>query len=101
MKAVLCKQHGGPHTLVVEDVPPLQPGPGDVVVSVHAAAVTPGELAWDETWPGGEIPENPAGFGSRLIRLTVQQEFGGEVERRLGAGTAHYRLRIPVAAVAL
>lgn len=39
MKAVLCKAHGPPESLVVEDVPSPVPGPGEVVVSVSAASV--------------------------------------------------------------
>jgi NADPH2:quinone reductase len=39
MKAVLCKAYGPPESLVVEDVPPLAPGPGEVVIGVRAASV--------------------------------------------------------------
>src|SRR5262245_39941634 len=39
VKAVLCKTFGPPETLVIEDVPDLVPGPGEVVVSVKAASV--------------------------------------------------------------
>jgi NADPH2:quinone reductase len=39
MKAVLCKAYGPPESLVIEDVPALEPGPGEVVVSVKAASV--------------------------------------------------------------
>src|SRR6266852_2777385 len=39
MKAVLCKAYGPPESLVIEDVPPLDAGPGEVVVSVKAASV--------------------------------------------------------------
>src|SRR5215203_5404433 len=39
MKAVLCKQYGPPETLVVEDVSSPVPGPGEVVVTMHAASV--------------------------------------------------------------
>ena len=39
MKAVLCKQFGPPESLVVEDLPSPQAGPGEVVVSVKAASV--------------------------------------------------------------
>jgi NADPH2:quinone reductase len=39
LKAVLCKKLGPPDTLVVEEVPPLEPGPGQVVVGVKAAGV--------------------------------------------------------------
>ena len=39
MKAVLCKELGPPEKLVVEDVPTLKAGKGQVVVSVKAAGV--------------------------------------------------------------
>jgi NADPH2:quinone reductase len=39
MKAVLCRAYGPPETLAIEDVPSPVAGPGQVVVSVHAAAV--------------------------------------------------------------
>ncbi len=39
MKAVLCRAYGPPESLVVEEVPPLVAGPGEVVVSVKAASV--------------------------------------------------------------
>ena len=39
MKAVLCKEFGPPETLVVEDIASPEPGPGQVVLDVHAAAV--------------------------------------------------------------
>jgi NADPH2:quinone reductase len=39
MKAVLCKQYGGPETLVVEDVRSPIPGPGEAVITVRAASL--------------------------------------------------------------
>jgi NADPH2:quinone reductase len=39
VKAVLCKQFGPPESLVVEEVPSLRPGPGEVIVTVKAASV--------------------------------------------------------------
>ncbi|HET7157795.1 MAG TPA: NADPH:quinone oxidoreductase family protein [Burkholderiales bacterium] len=39
MRAVLCKAYGGPSDLVIEDVASLQPGAGEVLVSVRAAGV--------------------------------------------------------------
>ena len=39
MKAVVCKAWGLPDSLVVEDLPELVPGPGQVVVDVKAAGV--------------------------------------------------------------
>jgi NADPH:quinone reductase len=39
MRAVLCKAYGPPESLVVEDVPSLEPGPREVVVTMKAASV--------------------------------------------------------------
>jgi len=39
MKAVLCKAYGPPSSLVVEDIASPIPGPGQVLVAVHAAGV--------------------------------------------------------------
>lgn len=39
MKAVLCKALGMPETLVIEELPDLKPGPGQVVIDVHACGV--------------------------------------------------------------
>ena len=39
MRAVLCKQWGPPESLVVEEIPAREPGPGEVRVRVRAAAV--------------------------------------------------------------
>lgn len=39
MKAVVCKAWGLPETLVVEDLPDVTPGPGQVAIDVKAAGV--------------------------------------------------------------
>ena len=39
MKALLCKTHGLPDTLVYEDAPDPVPGPGEVVIDMKAAGV--------------------------------------------------------------
>ena len=39
MRAALCRAYGAPEDLVVEEVADLEPGPGQVVVRVRAAAV--------------------------------------------------------------
>jgi NADPH2:quinone reductase len=39
MKAVICKVHGPPESLVVEEIPSPTPGKGQAVVSVKAAGV--------------------------------------------------------------
>jgi len=39
MRALLCKSHGLPESLVVEELPSPLPGPGQLVVDVKAAGV--------------------------------------------------------------
>jgi NADPH2:quinone reductase len=39
MKAVVCKEFGPIENLTVEDLPDPQPGPGEVLITVHAAGV--------------------------------------------------------------
>jgi NADPH:quinone reductase len=39
MRAVVCRSYGAPEDLVIDDVPELVPGPGQLLVRVHAAAV--------------------------------------------------------------
>ena len=39
MKAVLCKAFGPPEDLVLEDISAPEPGPGEVLVDVHASGL--------------------------------------------------------------
>jgi NADPH:quinone reductase-like Zn-dependent oxidoreductase len=41
MAAVVIRQFGGPEVLRVEEVPRPSPGPGEILVRVHAAAINP------------------------------------------------------------
>lgn len=43
MRAIVQKAYGGPEVLTLEEVETPQPGPGDVVVRVHAAALNAGD----------------------------------------------------------
>jgi len=43
MKAIRVKEFGGPEVLRLEEVSPLQPGPGQVVVDIKAAGVNPAD----------------------------------------------------------
>ncbi|OCB25500.1 alcohol dehydrogenase [Mycobacterium malmoense] len=50
MRALRAHRRGGPEQLVVEPAPVPVPAAGEVLVAVHAAAITFDELTWDETW---------------------------------------------------
>src|SRR3954464_4599329 len=71
MKAIRLHACGGPETFIYEEAPQPHPDDGEVLVRVHAAAVTPTELAWAPTWttPTGE---------PRPFPLVLGHEFSGE-----------------------
>ena len=98
MKAVLCKEYGPPEKLVVEDVPSLKAGKGQVVVSVKAAGVNfPDTLIIQGKYqfkpeppfsPGGEVAgvikevgEGVTGFkpGDRVIAAATWGGFAQEL----------------------
>jgi NADPH:quinone reductase-like Zn-dependent oxidoreductase len=50
MMALRAHRRGGPETLRYETAPRPVPAAGEVLVAVHAAAITFAELGWDATW---------------------------------------------------
>jgi NADPH2:quinone reductase len=80
MKAILCKTWGLPETLVVEDVPEVSPGPGEVSIEVHAAGVN---------FPDVLIIQNKYQFKPELP-FTPGSELAGIV-RKTGDGVTHVK----------
>jgi len=83
MHAIRMHDYGGPEVLTFEEVPRPEPGPGEVLVRVHAAGVNP--LDWKlregqtRSWIKLELPAVP-GF-----------DFSGTVEA-LGAGVTAFKV---------
>lgn len=96
MKAVLCKQYGPPESLVVEDVPALHAGSGQVVIDVQASGVNfPDLLIIENKYqfkpplpfsPGGEVAGFVKEVGSGVTNVKVGERvlaspgFGGFAE---------------------
>lgn len=70
MKAVRIHRFGSPDVIVVEDVEPLAPGPGEVLVRVRAAGVGPWD-GWIRT--GKSVIPQP-------LPLTLGSDLSGVVE---------------------
>jgi NADPH:quinone reductase-like Zn-dependent oxidoreductase len=56
MRVVRLRAPGGPEQLALEEADRPQPGPGEALVRVHAAAITRGELEW----PVDRLPAIPS-----------------------------------------
>jgi NADPH2:quinone reductase len=80
MKAILCKAWGAPDTLVVEELPEVHPGPGQVSIDVHAAGVN---------FPDVLIIQNKYQVKPELP-FTPGSELAGVV-REAGEGVTHVK----------
>ena len=73
MKTVFLNQKAGPESLVLGDLPQPVPNEGEVLVKVHATAVTPTEFEWHPTF-------NTPSDKPRPFPIVLSHEFSGVVE---------------------
>ena len=102
MKALLCKKPGPPESLVLEEVPDLVPGPGEVVIAVHAAAANfPDTLIIENKYqfkpplpfsPGGEVAGTIVAVGEGVVDHAV----GDPVIGSCGWGGFAEQVKVPV-----
>ncbi len=59
MTALRAHRRGGPEVLTVEQAPVPVPADGEVLIAVHAAAITFDELTWEETWTRDGVGRTP------------------------------------------
>jgi NADPH:quinone reductase-like Zn-dependent oxidoreductase len=102
MRAVRIHTRAGPDALVVEEAPYPHTAENDVVIRVHAAGFTPGELDWPGTWkdlagrdrcpviPGHEVSGEVAELGMGTTGLTVGQRVFGLTDSARGGTLAEY-----------
>ena len=84
MRAVRLHPPGGSDDLVVEETGVPEPGPGEALGRVHAAAITRDEL----TWPVDRLPAIPSYEPSGVVALTGPD--GADIG--VGIGEAVYAL---------
>ena len=80
MMALRARVRGGPEVLEIDTVERPLPADAEVLVEVHAAAITFAELTWDETWTRDGVDRTP---------VTPSHEFSGVVLAR-GANAAEH-----------
>lgn len=103
VRAVVCREHGPPSNLVVEDVPEPVPGPGQVVVATAAAAVNfPDVLLVADRYqlhvpvpftPGSELAGTVVAVGPGAAGVSV----GDRVRGAVLVGAFAERVAVPAA----
>ena len=73
MTALRAHRRGGPEALVVETAPTPVPAVDEVLIAVHAAAITFDELTWEETWTRDGVSRVPV-IPSHEISGTVVEK---------------------------
>ena len=72
MKAIRLHRNGGPESLLCEEAQIPKPNDGQLLMQVHAAAVTPTEFAWYPTFHTSE-------GNARPFPIVLGHEFSGVV----------------------
>jgi NADPH:quinone reductase-like Zn-dependent oxidoreductase len=111
MTALRAHRRGGPEVLVVERAPVPVPAAGEVLVEVHAAAITFDELTWEETWmrdgasrtpviPSHEVSGVVTEIGSGVTEFTTGAEVYGLIPFDRDGAAADF-VAVPASDVAL
>src|SRR4051795_11565633 len=80
MKAILCRQPGGPDDLTLEDIPDPKAGPGEAIVRIHAAGLN----FFDTLIIAGKYQTKPP------FPFSPAAEFAGMIES-VGAGVGDFK----------
>ena len=91
MKAIVCKAWGPPESLVIEDRPPLEAGPGKVVVSVKAASVKFADtlIIQNKYQTQPELPFIPGSEVTGIVKSIGAGVEGWKVGDRVSAQTTY------------
>jgi len=83
MKAIYLNQKAGPESLVLGELPQPVPNKGELLVKVHATAVTPTEFQWYPTFTAQSGEPRP-------FPIVLSHEFSGVIEAP-GAGAENFK----------
>lgn len=92
MKAIVCTKHGPPEVLQLKEVKKPSPKENEVLIKVHAATVTQGDVMLRKLHPILYLPMRL--FGVRRKKIPGH-EFAGEVES-VGADVKRFRVGVQV-----
>ncbi|HEV2612359.1 MAG TPA: NADPH:quinone oxidoreductase family protein [Noviherbaspirillum sp.] len=104
MKAILCKSWGLPDTLVVEDLPEVTPGAGQIAIDVQAAGVNfPDVLIIQNKYQfKPELPFTPGSELAGIVRAVgegvTQHKVGDKVLAFVSQGAFAQQIAVPAQA---
>lgn len=101
MQAIRAHARGGVEQLHLEQAPVPVPAEDEVLVQVHAAAITYDELLWDESWTRGGLDRTPiipshelsgevVGLGASVVDLPIGREVYGLIAFDRDGAAAEY-----------
>jgi NADPH:quinone reductase-like Zn-dependent oxidoreductase len=102
MMALRAHTRGGPEQLVYEKAPVPVPARAEVLIAVHAAAITFAELGWDLSWttrdgsdrtpviPSHEVSGTVAALGDGVTGFSVGDEVYGLIDFARDGAAAEY-----------
>ena len=111
MRSVRAHTRGGPEVLMVERAPRPVAAPGEALVQVAAASITPTELSWDETYvdaagrprtptiPSHEVAGRVFAIGEGVDDLSVGESVFGLVDFDRNGAAAEF-VSVPARALA-
>ncbi|SOD74952.1 NADPH:quinone reductase-like Zn-dependent oxidoreductase [Jatrophihabitans sp. GAS493] len=110
MQAIRAHSRGGAENLHLESAPVPEPQDDEVLIAVHATAITYDELLWDESWtrngidrtpiiPSHEVSGTVAGIGAAVFDLAVGDDVYGLIEFDRDGAAAQY-VTVPAADLA-
>ncbi len=86
MRAVGLTEFGGPEVLRVQDIPEPIPGPGEVRIRVHAAAVNPTDTGFRSGATSTRLEGRPKPYVPGMDAAGVVESIGPAVETSLRVG---------------
>jgi NADPH2:quinone reductase len=86
MKAIGLTEFGGPEVLKVVDLPDPHPGPWEVRIRVHAAAVNPADITFRTGGRAAKLAEWPAPYIPGMDVAGIIDKLGEGTDGRLAVG---------------
>src|ERR1700712_4114880 len=95
MKAVGVLEFGGPEPLRLVERPEPEPGPGEVVIRVHAAAVNPTDTGFRAGGYAAMLSKWPPPYIPGMDAAGVIESLGEESDGRLSIGQPVMTMVLP------